>query len=155
MATFARDLAEFRERRAEQKEANLRALCQPSRSLHRGTYSGSTTGEAVEKQEPVRSLEYRRLVAQLACKHCGVLGLSQAAHPNTGKGAAIKASDLECFPLCADTPGRRGCHSKFDASALFSKDVRRAIEPAWSADTRRAIKAAGNWPANLPEWSEA
>jgi hypothetical protein len=103
----------------------------------------------VQKGKVVRHEGYRRLVAALPCKHCGIAGISQAAHPNTGKGAGIKTGDLECFPLCCDTPGRPGCHPKFDQGALFTKAVRREIEKAWSADTRRAIEAAGEWPEKL------
>ena len=32
---------------------------------------------------------------------------------------------------------------------LFSKAVRRELEPVWSADTQRRIKAMGMWPNNL------
>ena len=104
---------------------------------------------AVPKECAVEHEGYRRLVAKLPCKHCGIAGLSQAAHPNTGKGMGIKTDDRECFPLCCDTPGRPGCHPKFDQGALFTKSVRREIEKAWSADTRRAIEAAGEWPEKL------
>lgn len=105
---------------------------------------------AVPKDEPVRSEPYRRVVASLPCIECKVPGISQCAHANTGKGAGIKASDLDSFPLCACQPGRQGCHAKFDQGALFSKAVRRLKEPAWIADTQRKIKAMGLWPANLP-----
>lgn len=30
--------------------------------------------------------------------------------------------------------------------ALFSKEARRLIEPAWVADTQRRIQAMGCWP---------
>ena len=39
-------------------------------------------------------------------------------------------------------------------NALFSKAVRRELEPVWSADTRRKIQAMGQWPMNLPMWRE-
>lgn len=112
---------------------------------------------ASPKEAPVRSEAYRRLVAQLACKVCGIAGYSQAAHPNTGKGAGIKTDDRLCFALCTIHPGVngnlvQGCHECFDQGALFSKPVRRALEPAWAADTRRRITAAGQWPASLPAW---
>jgi len=106
------------------------------------------------KSEPMRSEEYRRLVAALPCVACGIVGHSQAAHPNTGKGAGTKTDDRLCFPLCADRPSVRGCHSQFDQGALFSKIARREIEPAWGADTRRRIEAMGQWPARLPRWTE-
>ena len=101
------------------------------------------------KDELIRSKIYLRLVAQLPCKHCGISGHSQAAHANTGKGMGTKACDLQTFPLCADRPGQRGCHSLFDQGALLGKEARRAIEPAWVADTQRQIYALGLWPKKL------
>lgn len=139
--------------RAAQKAANMAALCVPSRALARGSYGGTTAGPA-PKEDALTSEAYRRLVAALPCKVCGIAGISQAAHPNTGKGAGLKTDDRECFPLCCDQPGRVGCHPKFDQGALFTKAVRRELEPAWGADTRRTIKAAGLWPKGVPEWSE-
>lgn len=105
---------------------------------------------AAPKAEPIRSKAYLRLVAQLPCKHCGICGHSQAAHSNTGKGMGTKACDLQTFPLCADRPGQRGCHSYFDSGALFSKEARRLIEAAWVADTQRHIHAMGVWPEKYP-----
>ena len=102
------------------------------------------------KEVPVRHEGYRRLVAAMPCKICGIAGYSQCAHANVGKGMGIKASDLESFPACADRPGVRGCHSLLDQGALFAKHARQALEPAWAADTRRQIIAAGQWPKNLP-----
>ena len=101
------------------------------------------------KERVVVSEAYRRLVAGLPCKVCGIQGYSQAAHPNTNKGAGIKTDDRLCFALCCDRPGVQGCHPKFDQHALYSKAARRLIEPAWAADTQRQIIAAGNWPKNL------
>ena len=34
-------------------------------------------------------------------------------------------------------------------NALFTKAVRRELEPVWAADTRRRIRAMGLWPTNL------
>lgn len=110
----------------------------------------TTLARPVLKDEPIRSKAYLRLVAQLPCKHCGIWGYSQAAHANTGKGMAFKACDLQTFPLCADRPGQRGCHSQFDQGALFGKEARRLIEPAWVADTQRQIHAMGIWPKKYP-----
>lgn len=111
---------------------------------------GPAETTSAPKEEPIRHEGYRRLVAALPCISCRIVGYSQAAHPNTGKGMAAKTDDRLCFPLCADRPGVRGCHSLFDQGALFSKAARRAIEPAWTNDTQRRIQAAGNWPADLP-----
>lgn len=34
--------------------------------------------------------------------------------------------------------------------ALLGKEARRAIEPAWAADTQHQIAAHGLWPKKLP-----
>lgn len=94
---------------------------------------------AAPKAEFIRSKAYLRLVAQLPCKHCGIWGHSQAAHSNQGKGMGTKACDLQTFPLCADRPGQRGCHSYFDSGALFSKEQRRLHEIRWVAETQAVL----------------
>ena len=109
----------------------------------------------VEKERAIVSEPYRRLVAALPCMVCGMAGISQAAHPNTGKGAGIKTDDRLCFPLCCDQPGRQGCHPKFDQHALYTRDQRRELEPAWGAQTRAQILAAGTWPPRLPLFVES
>ena len=116
---------------------------------------GACTGVAVPKAAPVRSEAYRRAVASLPCINCGVPGHSQCAHSNSGKGAGIKASDLDSFPLCTVHPGAdgrlvQGCHENFDQGALFAKAVRREMESLWAADTQRKIQAMGLWPKALP-----
>ena len=115
----------------------------------------TTSAEPVTKDAPVRSEAYRRAVASLPCINCKVPGYSQCAHSNSGKGASIKASDLDSFPLCTVHPGAdgrlvQGCHEKFDQGALFTKAVRRELEPVWAADTRRKLLALGLWPKVLP-----
>lgn len=102
--------------------------------------------QAQPKESPVRSEPYRRAVASLPCKICGIAGYSQAAHGNKGKGMGIKACDLTLFPACCDRPGVQGCHSKIDQGALLSKSARRLLEPAWAADTRRQVQAMGLMP---------
>lgn len=103
------------------------------------------------KESAVRSEAYRRLVAARPCKNCGRQKASQAAHvPPNGK--AIKQDDLETFPLCADGPRRRGCHSKFDQYELFPHDLAVKQGRKWAAETRREIEAEGLWPKNLPKW---
>ena len=114
----------------------------------------SAPAARVEKSAPVRSEALRRAVASLPCINCGVPGHSQCAHSNSGKGAGIKASDLDSFPLCTVHPGAdgrlvQGCHENFDRGALFTKAVRRELEPVWAADTRRKLLALGLWPTNL------
>lgn len=104
---------------------------------------------ATPKQDVVRSEAYRRLVAGLPCKICGVSGYSQAAHPNTGKGGGIKTDDRLCFALCCDRPGVQGCHPKFDQGALFGREVRRALEIRWTQETQDEILRNGDWPVGL------
>ncbi len=104
----------------------------------------------VAKAAPVRSEAYRRAVATLPCAICGVYGYSQAAHANQGKGIGMKACDLTCFPACGPRPGIQGCHAALDQGALFTKAVRRELEPVWAADTRRKLLAMGLWPKGVP-----
>jgi hypothetical protein len=106
----------------------------------------------VPKTEPVEHEGYRRLVASLRCIRCMRVGRSQAAHPNTGKGAGIKTDDRECFPLCADGPGYVGCHSLFDQGALYPKEQRRLLEPVWGHLTRQTVTLHLGWPKNLEPW---
>ena len=119
--------------------------------LRAGTYAASTaTAAAIPKAAPVRSEALRRAVASLPCVICGMPGYSQAAHGSEGKGMGIKACDLTLFPACCDRPGVRGCHSQLDQGALFTKAVRRELEPVWAAETRRKLLALGLWPKALP-----
>jgi hypothetical protein len=139
------------ERRIAEKSARRAALvATPGRMASMGP--ASTT--PAPKADIVRSEAYRRLVAQMPCIACGC-GPCQAAHPNAGKGLAMKTDDRLCFPLCGPQPGRPGCHALLDQGAMFTKQARRSIEPAWGADTRRRITANGQWPANLPKLENA
>lgn len=121
--TFARYITEQRERRQEQREANLRTLCLPNRSLHKGVIARcDVMAEPQPKEpEPVRDESYRRWVASLPCYQCRIEGYSNAAHPNSGKTKGVKRDDDECFPLCVDRPGVKGCHSRFDQFELVSR----------------------------------
>lgn len=110
----------------------------------------SAAAAPVAKAAPARSEAYRRAVASLPCAICGIFGYSQAAHANQGKGMGLKACDLTCFPACGPRPGIQGCHAALDQGALFTKALRRALEPVWAADAQRRILAMGLWPAGLP-----
>lgn len=94
---------------------------------------------AVPKDAPVRSEPYRRLVASLPCWMCSAIGPSQCAHADFGKGMGSKVSDLQTFPLCADRPGRVGCHTRMGASGAYKKEVRRGLEVAAVRDTQSAL----------------
>jgi hypothetical protein len=87
--------------------------------------------------EPVRSEAYRRYVAQLACRNCGVEQHSQAAHPNSlasGASGAKKASDILVFPLC--TEAANACHKRFDSYILCTKKEMPFLEIQWTASTQ-------------------
>jgi hypothetical protein len=101
-----------------------------------------------QKDAPVRSEPYRRLVAKLPCIWCGIEGYSQAAHPPpSGKG--IKESDLDCIPMCGPRPGEPGCHTALDQFKLMP----RAQAVIWVRSiayfVRKRIRRAGDWPARL------
>jgi hypothetical protein len=151
--TWATRIQEQRELQSAEREQRLSRQGVTSIPRSQSTYEGNT-GRAVPKTAALRSEEYRRLVAALPCIACGLPGFSQAAHPNTGKGIATKTDDRLCFPLCGPrmtgAGGIAGCHALFDQGAMYPKDVRRLVEPAWTADTQRRIIAAGQWPKNLP-----
>jgi len=105
------------------------------------------------KQNAVRSEPYRRLVASMPCKACGIQGYSQAAHvPSDGRG--IKQDDRLTFALCCVRIGIPGCHQDFDQYRMFPSDVARTVGQAWAADTRRYIYASGKWPKSLPKWGK-
>ena len=98
----------------------------------------------IPKARPVRDKAYRRWVASLPCAHCGLEGHSQCAHSDSaGKGMGIKASDTECFPLCADRMGVMGCHSIIGASGIFSRAERRELEQRYVARTKDLAKQYG------------
>lgn len=110
----------------------------------------------IPKEELLRSEPYRRLVATMPCKACGLHGHSQHAHENQGKGMGLKVDDRRGFPLCTVAPGRIGCHELFDQYLLVDggRDAHRALGVQWAAETRQRILESGQWPARLPKWTE-
>jgi hypothetical protein len=90
-----------------------------------------------------RSEDLRRAVASLPCMCCGRFGCTQAAHTNAGKGGQIKASDAAIMALCANGPGRVGCHARVDADSDMSKAERRAFELEMVALTYIALVERG------------
>jgi hypothetical protein len=125
----------------------------PREMSERISYGVARMSVSVPKVKSARSEEYRRLVAALPCDLCGARGRSQAAHPNCGKGMAMKTDDRLCFPLCIAFHGS-GCHELFDQGALMTKERRREYEPEAGKRTRDTINAMGLWPKRLPQWSE-
>lgn len=92
------------------------------------------------KTDYVRSEPYRRLVASLPCWRCGVVGYSQAAHADEGKGERIKACDLTCYPLCGPRMGVPGCHWLIGTSGEMPRELRREIEPMAQDETVGALR---------------
>lgn len=108
---------------------------------------------AQPKENAVYSEPYRRLVAAMPCRYCGVQGYSQAAHPPpTAKGR--KEDDRTTFALCSTRPGVLGCHVAFDQYKLFHRADVDVMANRWGTETRAEILAAGQWPKNLPLWDE-
>jgi hypothetical protein len=102
-------------------------------------YAGATSGQSVEKAKPVRSLAYRRLIAAMPCAMCGIAGYTQACHADEGKGLAMKACDLTCWPGCGPHDGLPGCHWIVGTSGRFKRDVRRELESAFAAHAKAAL----------------
>ena len=94
----------------------------------------------VPKHPPVRDEAYRRLVAAMPCDHCQRPPPSQCAHADEGKGMGMKSDDDGCFPLCADSPGRVGCHTLIGSRGMFAKEQRRYLEQKYAQQTRDKLK---------------
>jgi len=106
------------------------------------------------KEELLRSESYRRLVAAMPCKACGIQGYSQHAHENMGKGLGLKVDDRRGFALCTVVPGRVGCHELFDQYQLVEggREAHRLLGEHWAVETRREIEQRGLWPKKLKPW---
>jgi hypothetical protein len=109
--TFARKFTEWKERRAAESEANRQVLCTPSRSLHRGTYAGTTAGSAsTKKKRPSdnsrEALIHKGRLAALGCMACLRIrgphepGPVELHHLRTGGWG--KGDYLTLIPLCVD-----------------------------------------------------
>lgn len=98
---------------------------------------------AVPKVLPVRSESYRRWVSTLPCIVCGLVGFSQCAHPNSGRGLGQKASDLDCFPLCCVRGGTIGHHQEHDLLIDMTLEERREREKRYTAQTQQLAREVG------------
>lgn len=96
--------------------------------VHFGRYGANAVHAPQPKSEPVRDECYRRWVASMPCIRCGLVGQSQAAHPNQGRGLSQKADDTDCFPLCCTRPGILGCHAEHDQLVGMTLEERRQRE---------------------------
>lgn len=102
--------------------------------------------EPLPKECALRSEAYRRYCASFPCFACGIAGLSQAAHPNLGKGLALKTDDRLCFPLCCTTPLRVGCHEQHDLCIDMTRDERREREAAYVPRMQAQARKDGKLP---------
>lgn len=125
--------------------------------LRRGTMAtdAGIPVSAIAKENALHSEPYRRLVAKMPCAHCRKPDRSQHAHENEGKAKSLKLDDRRAMPLCCDEPGEEGCHTKFDQYRLLPGGREAHVEQGriWSAQTREAIEASGQWPKRLPLWN--
>lgn len=121
-----------------------------SPATRRGTYQGSTNGQAVEKENASQHRGYMDAVKGLGyCMRCGCQFpqyiLPDFCHRNMGKGKGIKTDVREGWPGC------RSCHTVIDSGGL-PREIRRLEELELGRLTRAAVLAAGTWPKNLPLW---
>ena len=111
---------------------------------------------AIPKEAPVRHEGYRKLVRQLACAHCGTYGYTQFCHSDEGKGMGIKSDDRTGWPGCGPHHEGKamvpGCHFLVGSTGYLTRDQRRSLEAQYASQTRQQIHAAGQWPADLPQF---
>lgn len=94
-----------------------------------------------------RSVEHRLAVVSLPCARCGIVGFSQAAHANAGKGLGMKTSDALTFPLCCSRPGVVGCHVLHDQGGIYTRQERARVEWESVDSTRSLLIRQNKWPA--------
>ncbi len=113
--TWARNLAEERERKDERRVRNMAALLTPSRSVSRGTYAKADATQADPKEPSERNMQLRQLACGEICCGCAGASCDPAttvwAHSNKladGKGRGYKSSDEKGAFLGAN------CHRQVD-----------------------------------------
>ena len=145
-----------REQRLAERAARQMACAMPSPENVTMAASDQMFCEPIEKDNPLRSEPYRRLVAAGACKACRIEGYSQHAHENHGKGKGLKVDDRRAMALCCTRPGVEGCHVKFDEYRLLpgGREAHAEQGRIWAAETRREIEESGQWPIKLPKMKE-
>ena len=141
-----------REQRLVERAARTRACATPSPDNVTMAANDQMFAAPIEKEKPLRSEPYRRLVASLPCIYCGIAGYSQHAHENDGKGKGMKVDDRRAMPLCCTRPGIEGCHVAFDQYRLLpgGREAHREAGRQWAVDTQINVFELGLWPANLP-----
>lgn len=148
-----RKIEQYAKDREAKRAAQRAALMVPSRSLHRGTYSGGVSGEAVPKEDASQHAGYTAAVRALGyCMHCLRTCFPQFCHRDCGKGGGIKTDVREGWPGCDECHGLLGGHN---GGGRMPKEQRRALELDLARRTREAVIAAGTWPKDFPMWEES
>lgn len=127
-----RKIEQYAKDREAKRAAQRAALLVPSRSLHRGTYSGGVSGEAVPKSQPLRDQALRDMAEGRPCMFLipAVCNVRQETtvlcHENQGKGTGTKQSDERAAWGCA------ACHEWYDRSGAPREAKRAAFMGAHS-----------------------
>lgn len=111
--------------------------------------------KAVAKENAIECEEYRAIVRQMDCMHCGVSGWTQFCHGDQGKGMGLKTDDRTGWPGCGPRDHKPGCHYLLGSTGTFPKEVRRELEAEYARRTRADILGRGLWPKKLPLWEES
>lgn len=137
---------------AQEEPAPPPAVAPVARPLRRARYAAPANDPVIgrPKEAPIQHEGYMRLVRRLPCAHCGVEGFTQFCHADEGKGAGVKSDCRLGWPGCGPRPGVKGCHYLIGTERIYPKEVRRALEARYGAQTRECITAMGLWPAGLP-----
>lgn len=96
--------------------------------------------ESIEKENPLRSEEYRRLICTLACMRCGIVGYTQPCHGDANKGMGLKTDDRTCWPGCGPHDGKPGCHHYVGTTGALGKLARRELELDYAAKAIRLLR---------------
>ena len=102
----------------------------------------------IEKENAPQHAGYMDLVRALPCAHCGAPPRSQFCHSDEGKGIGIKSDCRLGWPGCDR------CHKAIGTQRIYPRHQRRALEAEMARQTRAQIETSGQWPKNLPRWTE-
>lgn len=120
--------------------------------LRRGSYSGTTSGTPIAKEDASQSQAYQDACKSFGyCMRCGCTpqkGELQFCHRDQGKGKGIKTDVRGGWAGCAH------CHWLVGTSGQLPKEHRRAEEDRLALKQRALVFRAGRWPKNLPLWSD-
>ncbi len=108
----------------------------------------------VPKEAPIQHRAYMDAVRTLACARCGIVGFTQFAHSDEGKGMGLKTDCRYGWPGCGPHGADPGCHWYVGTSGRMGKEARRAFEASAAAHTRAEIRRRGLWPASRPQLPE-